>query len=199
MYVAASASDEPNKEFKLESANFSRGDGSPRHFYFSYHLDAGNVASLVLQSWDGADWSNLWYRHGSAGDVWHLAHPQLPPTTKALRFVGIIRRNSSGVAANIAIDTLRTGEQDYDSISCGFEADACGWESLNWQRTSGSEAPTITGPSAASSDSLFMLGSRWAVLESMVFSESSRVARGLRFSYHIYHVLYDVAPMARLG
>ncbi|CAE7468840.1 DHX37 [Symbiodinium microadriaticum] len=198
MYVAASASDEPNKEFKLESANFSRGDGSPRHFYFSYHLDAGNVASLVLQSWDGADWSNLWYRHGSAGDVWHLAHPQLPPTTKALRFVGIIRRNSSGVAANIAIDTLRTGEQDYDSISCGFEADACGWESLNWQRTSGSEAPTITGPSAASSDSLFMLGSRWAVLESMVFSESSRVARGLRFSYHIYHVLYDVAPMASL-
>ena len=196
MYVAASASDEPNKEFKLESANFSRGDGSPRHFY---HLDAGNVASLILQSWDGADWSNLWYRHGSAGDVWHLAHPQLPPTTQALRFVGIIRRNSSGVAANIAIDTLRTGEQDYDSISCGFEADACGWESLNWQRTSGSEAPTITGPSAASSDSLFMLGSPTAVLESMVFSESSRVARGLRFSYHIYHVLYDVAPTARLG
>ena len=123
LYVEASGSNSPDKEFVLESVPFSRGDGLERHIYFTYHMHGRTMGNLALQSWDGEAWTTDWYRSGSQSDVWHHARVRLPAEAQSLRFLAT---TGTSWASDIAVDHVQTALRIED-LSCDFGRQGCWW------------------------------------------------------------------------
>ena len=95
--------------FAVESPEFAKGDSEERHVNFRYVIYTVEMGRLMLQSWDGANWTTVWSPPGGQGRVWNRADVRLPDDAQALRFLGITRNGyESEVAVALAVDSLQT-------------------------------------------------------------------------------------------
>ncbi|CAE7945511.1 unnamed protein product, partial [Symbiodinium necroappetens] len=195
-----------HKVFAIESPEFAKGDSEERHVNFHYVIYTVEMGRLMLQSWDGANWTTVWSPPGGQGRVWNRADVRLPDDAQALRFLGITRIGyASGVAVALAVDSLQISNfsttvaelPDYDTVTCSFEADFCSWRAMNdqaWMRRNGATPSAYTGPSGAFDGGHYIyLEADWPnypnkefVLESPIFRKGDGSARYVHFHYHMY-------------
>ncbi|CAE7472602.1 unnamed protein product, partial [Symbiodinium necroappetens] len=163
-------------------------------------MNTSEMGRLMLQSWDGANWTTEWSPSGDQGGVWNRADVRLPDDAQALRFLGITR---NGYEGDMALDSLQTSNSStatqlptYDIVACSFETDSCGWRAMNdqaWMRRTGGTPSSSTGPSGAFDGDYYMYleansnyPNKEFVLESPVFGKGDGAERYVLFRYHMY-------------
>ena len=113
---------------------------------FAYYIAEEHLAGdLELQYESGAVWHTAWSNPNSQPLAknnpvrWSQAVADIPPQAQALRF-----RAAQGRGGTLAIDSIQSSyassekdsparklnngsAQTYEVVTCGFEADTCGW------------------------------------------------------------------------
>ncbi|CAE7779863.1 lgals3bpa [Symbiodinium sp. CCMP2592] len=134
------------------------------------------MGRLMLQSWDGENWTTEWSPSSDPGGAWNRAEVRLPDDAQALRFLGMTRYGNASDLA-FALDSLQTSNfstatqlPNYDIVACSFETDSCSWKVTN------DEAHCAV---CALCGSEFVLGSP-------VFRRGDGAERSVLFRYNIY-------------
>ena len=116
---------------------------------FAYQISGSVSATLAVEYKTAADdWQNLLLESGDQGGGWRQAAVTVPLSTVGLR----ISANATNESEVVRVKSLTATDvqQNWD-ISCGFEADLCGWSTgaYYWLRTSGDDEYPETGPEQA--------------------------------------------------
>lgn len=101
-FVEASDMNNPGEQFVLSGPSFGALPPAVT-FEFWYHMYGANMGKIVLESYNGATWSNLWEMEGNKGDKWLQAIVSLPAGSIMLRFVATVGKS---FASDFALDDL---------------------------------------------------------------------------------------------
>ncbi|KAJ8599827.1 hypothetical protein CTAYLR_009960 [Chrysophaeum taylorii] len=104
MFVESSGSNSPNKgPFLLTSPPLAYDETF--YLIFSYHMYGEAMGNLEVEYLDNASWVPLgWIKTGDQGNLWHHSGSlELPPTTRAVRFVAY---TGSSYTSDAAIDNV---------------------------------------------------------------------------------------------
>jgi len=96
------ASQPPFKQFSLDGPWFGALPSSVT-FEFWYNMYGATMGTIMLESYNGASWSQLWAMKGNKGDTWLKASVSLPVGSVKLRFTG---QTTTSYTSDFALDDL---------------------------------------------------------------------------------------------
>ena len=219
VYVEASGNGTgyPGKIASLISPCFDLSSLTNPTFNFDYHMLGTDVNNLRVEvsTNGGSSWVQVFSRSGSQGSSWMTASLNLSAYQSSqtqLRFTITTGTSSSGWSSDIAIDNISLQGASGGGASClstisnfpyveSFESNLGSWsqstsDNLDFTRTSGSTPSSGTGPSTASSGSVYVYveasgngtgyPNKVARIATPCFDLRSLSTPQISFDYHMY-------------